>query len=1460
MKNREQKLKMSNGNALCNFAWLRGRGAIKEKHLMENERVIARNTSYTDKEDVLKETWEYYICNSRAEYLNLIVDNPDSNLCEYIHTSKRKLYFDFDLKKSSISRERANEVLELLVEKINKHFSFAENKITRNDVIVFARDKDEIKSLHFIVPKYSTTRENLSIFSKILKEEEEAFDTRVYDKRKAFCLKYQSKVFTDKPFERHFTSFNSVSERLSENVNNYLIVETDKTKFVELTGETHKVIEEVRVAKKMKEIAFDEVVEALGGEVVCSKNNIVDLLLNNLPTDFFSNWGHNPKWKYTTKILNCIGVKDIDDWLTKSADKSNGNFTGGQNKSWFESISSTDEWINYNINQSGIQNHLDNINKSFGKSQHSLDKCKRFLYAVKPYEIMDTPLLRKWLVKWTGKSKTEIANIYNDDNIKITDNTISIGENHKLYQKTMTLENVASKTQRNFYIDSFSEKNNINKSSFIENDRETLIKLFQEDLENPQIKLIGINAKWGMRKTSLFIDTAIRHYADLKQKMLIPTESNSLNMEFYDKLKKKFPTLNIMTHQHLQQEQSKEFPPNLDITICSMESILKCSKKVDFDLCIFDEFESMVLHLESPTMSTQKIEPHLYLNKMKDRGIKCKKILCLDADLTEERLKPLLDNLNIGKDASKCYYMTDNKWLDYKFNVWVDNEGAFWDDMEKNILNDKKVVVATLSAQKILTIDKKINLLKVEQKIKSSKNTLVCVSESDGGLGWKYNGQPLSKIPRKDGYGFYSTEEVRENVSAFIIEMEVDYWLYSPTIKTGISFDKPEYFDVVYGKSNNFSCVAREFIQMLFRVREPKEHIINIHIDMFTNPKKAPSEEVFRSCLNKNMALPLYQLNKKEKDIDWVKLCESVKLCPLYEEWKIINLREKWLSQNNLPHEICRLLYHNHGLKLNFIHREENPDIIEKLDACRKMVKSEELELLRCIELLQPNDFSLKTKYVKPSPIDYQKLKKRKIINKLGKYSCKESYDKKMLDLEIHEAHDEWVKESEFDFIENNYIKQPIPIIDINNLWGYEYSSMGEKIVHIDPNIIYEPYYHKNQLKQYMSRVVEPLPTRNPNHQETETRIWTYANIFHDKAETLQKIINAPAELNYINYNNDRPLPTEEIIYQDINTELTDSNKWKMYYKFLSRFAPFIFVDKETTTIKVTEHQLSVKDYKLSMVENEDWIKKNMNDFMLIAKNQLKERDWSKFNASKSKDRKDFYGVFKSALGHYGLNIHAPKHKEVDKQLYKIKPAPRIYHNKPHKELKVKPLTITNPNLYSTTKNKITTNKTKNQTKYFNTTYHPLYQKNYSEVYGDKPIDLYERPNSKNLKNYPYREIEFKKTKSTFDKEIEFNKVIDCIENREIEFLKFFLRFKPNNRKTLTKEEYKKINPIKKCDIIPIGNCLLSDFEATDEEHPKITEYYKKCSEYYNKYKHETMNNLPHRDEKPYTRPVIDTL
>lgn len=62
-----------------------------------------------------------------------------------------------------------------------------------------------------------------------------------------------------------------------------------------------------------------------------------------------------------------------------------------------------------------------------------------------------------------------------------------------------------------------------------------------------------------------------------------------------------------------------------------------------------------------------------------------------------------------------------------------------------------------------------------------------------------------------------------------------DLVICSPSIQSGISYDKPETFDTVYGIFGNYSSAPQDCGQMLNRVRHPKNNITTVSINMGNN-------------------------------------------------------------------------------------------------------------------------------------------------------------------------------------------------------------------------------------------------------------------------------------------------------------------------------------------------------------------------------------------------------------------------------------------------------------------------------------------------------------------------------------------------------------------------------------------------------------------------------------------------
>ena len=100
-----------------------------------------------------------------------------------------------------------------------------------------------------------------------------------------------------------------------------------------------------------------------------------------------------------------------------------------------------------------------------------------------------------------------------------------------------------------------------------------------------------------------------------------------------------------------------------------------------------------------------------------------------------------------------------------------------------------------------------------------------------------------------------------------LIRHNIDIFLFSPTIKTGVSVNA-EYFDKCYAYGSSSSLCVREFFQMLFRFRNLKQKEINISFNSkFTRPKEYISTERISEILLNEPTITLYilyNLNENE--------------------------------------------------------------------------------------------------------------------------------------------------------------------------------------------------------------------------------------------------------------------------------------------------------------------------------------------------------------------------------------------------------------------------------------------------------------------------------------------------------------------------------------------------------------------------------------------------------------------
>ena len=324
-------------------------------------------------------------------------------------------------------------------------------------------------------------------------------------------------------------------------------------------------------------------------------------------------------------------------------------------------------------------------------------------------------------------------------------------------------------------------------------------------------KIININAKWSSGKTYHILSSLLLKVIGMGWRVLIISENNILNRSMKTdvvELLKDFG--DDIVENHINIDKFKE---SHKVCITSTESLAKVNG-TRFDLVINDEYESICNHYESNTHKYTTAYECLTVweNKMKIS----KKIINLDADLSMSRILPLYKTLGLLKDKTskspskidktskspskidktkspsinvsstpKIIYCGDNKWIDYKFNIYL-KECEFLNNIISDIKLGKRLCIASLCKSKAVILYEM--LLKLNVKI-----NILCV--------W-------SEICKFNDTDIIDTESLKDNIEKYIICNNIDILIYSPTIKTGLSINEENYFDKTYMIANTRGSVC----------------------------------------------------------------------------------------------------------------------------------------------------------------------------------------------------------------------------------------------------------------------------------------------------------------------------------------------------------------------------------------------------------------------------------------------------------------------------------------------------------------------------------------------------------------------------------------------------------------------------------------------------------------------------
>ena len=334
--------------------------------------------------------------------------------------------------------------------------------------------------------------------------------------------------------------------------------------------------------------------------------------------------------------------------------------------------------------------------------------------------------------------------------------------------------------------------------------------------------LFILKSAWATGKTHHILKEAITIQSN--SRILVITSINSLNATNTNEFNKHLDSLGCSERFVSHQEKDKTIKFHKKV-VCSIQSIAKLDNK-RFDLVLLDESESVLGAYYGHKTFPGPVKDAF--DSLRSILTKAKKILVMDADVSEAKLTLLQDML---KTTALVYKNNTVSFQTVQFSIHTNTI----EDYYKQIAQEPgRLVIACAtqsSAQDILNILG--NIMYKNEDFKKNKayvqlietyytKRVILYIDRDGIFVYRSNGTYHVGTE-------YKREDVFENIEAFILLHQIDLFIYSPTITTGISVNAV-YFDKAFAISSHRSVNALEFVQMLMRVRYYIKNEIHIWV------------------------------------------------------------------------------------------------------------------------------------------------------------------------------------------------------------------------------------------------------------------------------------------------------------------------------------------------------------------------------------------------------------------------------------------------------------------------------------------------------------------------------------------------------------------------------------------------------------------------------------------------------
>ena len=1254
-------------------------------------------------------TKQYFYSKDPTLMEEFVSKLPNHNLYECITKTHIKPYLDID-DLVDFNKEKSIVLITHIIDKFNDCWN---TDITINDVIVLTRNEnaDEVKSLHIIIPQYNISKSQLKFFSKkynceygdIIK-----LDESIYNNNKFFSMKYQSKLKHN--YTRNFIDL--INEDIWESDDYYINVcegdDIDETDEYLTYTSVELQLEKQNNSKKDPSNWRDRIPNHNDKDVIkLNKYNTIQQLLKYLPKEFFLlNQTKYISWRKLTLNLSYHKINHLLDWCSQSAEiiedmKYENPPTTQSNMDYVKKYNDA-KYMKKDFREIivGVNDYCKNYTNEDTDQQQTINNL---VFSYKSPSREESEKIKKWIVKRTRMGIETIDMKFdkaynNTENIK--PKFIQIAKDIVLDLKTLNLQ--VNNTYYNYWVDEVYKRNEKDLINFKEHSKEEIRQKVNKFYKNNR-KLFGVNMKWGEGKSYYIMTEIIKMAMDTKtqekrQSVLIITENNALNGEVYDKCVKDYGDEIVASHL---KNKKNGFTKEHFITICSMESLPLRTAGITYDIVIMDEAESIIAHLESSTIrDTNKV-----IKSINSKITNCSKILCMDADLNMTRLTPIINLLKLNDEDITLLYSNENKWEQYKFNVFNDNEFEFVEKIVNDLKSGKKLAIACMSRRTAVKLNEYITILQ-EQKKLPKFNILIHTSEE------------------RNVNGEYVDKDDKLNINEIINNYDIGLWIYSPTIKCGISYNtdilddgktKNPRFNKTYLFTNIMSCCMREAIQMLFRVRDLIDTEINILIDRLDYVIDEPSEEELEKFLLNNINLSYHndRFNEITKKIDKSELESS----PFYLELKKTNLREIFMSLWNLGHELLKRLIINHNLnvihKIKTISEEEASLIKDNLQKAELSYKRKQSIKLASSQYISDSKETIVLRKKIVNPHDYDniyEIRKKDYLKKLS-LSNNDYRLLKPTPINLDNEEDEpkalgnitqellryKTRELKPNIVSNDTQFQLINIEHIDKT-GIEYESVGncneetliEKMNNfkMDNGIINEELSNKIQQTHIeLFNKYKNLPTTDKHQLKKDYRNlkieWNnniqqreinYNNFIHTKVELydfIQEQFNST--IDYINefnkflFNNKK----EEYLQLDpselvINHDTLDKNGFIKTLIILKDFFPQIIIKyNERNYLIYFDITFTRKEFINNIEKNIDTIKNNY-DFWnkLLSIDTEHKKLFDEFNINNEKHISNIYKLLKSVLMKIGYILKAPKNLKQLNSIYTLKPDRKIHYER----------------------------------------------------------------------------------------------------------------------------------------------------------------------------------------------------